>query len=72
MAKSIDDLSLQPLVIRLIDLLLESSAANTAQKYSFGWQRWKAWARSKLGVPVLPAILLQVPLYLTGLVDRAI
>ena len=35
-AKSIDDLSLQLLVPRLIDLSLESSAANTAQKYSFG------------------------------------
>ena len=71
-AKSIDNLSLQLLVPRLIDLSLESSAANTAQKYSFGWQSWKAWARLKLGVPMLPAIPLQVALYLTGLVDRAI
>ena len=36
------------------------------------WQRWKAWARLKLSVPVLPAIPLQVALYLTGLVDRTI
>ena len=71
-AKIIDDLSLQPSVARLIDLLLESSAVNTAQKYSFGWQRWKAWARLKLSVPVLPEIPLQVALYLTGLVDRTI
>ena len=71
-AKSIDNLSLQLLVPRLIDLSLESSEANTAQKYSFGWQRWKAWARLKLGVPMLLAIPLQVALYLTAFVDRAI
>lgn len=71
-ATSFHDPSFQPLVPRLIDLLLESSAANTAQKYSCGWQRWKAWARPKLGVSVLPAIPLQVALYLTELVDRAV
>jgi len=60
------------LVPRLIDLLLESSAANTVQKHSSSWQRWKAWARFKLAVPVLPAIPLQVAPYLTELVDRAV
>ena len=47
------------------------SATNTAYKYSKGWQRWKAWAHSKLGVPVLPAVPLQLALYLTELVERA-
>jgi len=60
---------LQPLVLHLIDLLLESSAANTVQKYSNGWQKWKAWSQSKLGVPVLSAISLQVALYLMELVN---
>lgn len=69
---SFHDPSLQPLVPRLIDLLLESSAANTAQKYSCSWQRWKAWARSKLGVTVLLAISLHVTLYLTEIVNRAV
>jgi len=55
-----------------LQLLLESSAANAVQKYCCDWQRWKAWACSKLGVPVLPAIPLQVALYLTELVDRAV
>ena len=59
------------MVPRLVDIVLESSAANTAYKYSNGWQRWKAWAHSKLGVPVLPAVPLQVALYLTELVERA-
>ena len=35
-AKSIDDPSLQPLVPRLLDLLLKFNAANTAQRYNFG------------------------------------
>ena len=63
---------MQPLVPHLIDLLLESSAANTVQKYINGWQKWKAWSQSKLGVPVLPAIPLQVALYLTELVNLAV
>ena len=52
--------------------MLDSSAANTAYKYSNGWQRWKTRAQSKLGVPVLPAVPLQVALYLTELVERAV
>ena len=48
------------------------SPANTAYKYSNGWQRWKAWAHSKLRVPVLPAVPLQVALYLTELVERVL
>ena len=56
----------------LIDVLLESSAANTAQKYSGGWQRWKLWAGAKLGVPTLPAIPLHLALYLTDLIERAL
>ena len=57
-------------VPHLVDIVLESSAANSAYKYNNGWQRWKAWAHSKLGVPVLPAVPLQVALYLTELVER--
>jgi len=63
---------LQALVPHLIGLLLESSTANTIQKYSDGWQKWKAWFQSKLGVPVLPAIPLQVALYLTELVNLTV
>ena len=58
------------MVPRLVDIVLESSTANTTYKYSNGWQRWKAWAHSKLGVPVLLAVPLQVALYLTELVER--
>ena len=59
------------MVPHLVDILLESSAANTAYKYSNGWQRWRTWAPSRLGVPVLPAVPLQA-LYLTELVERAV
>ena len=68
---SLEGPSLQPLVPHLIDLLLESSAA-MVQKYSNGWQKWKAWSQSKLGVPVLMAIPLQVALYLMELVNCAV
>ena len=60
------------MVPHLVDILVESSAATTAQKDSNGWQRWKAWALSKLGVSVLPAVPLQVALYLTELVGHAV
>ena len=60
------------MVPHLVDIVLESSAANTAYKYSNGWQKWKTWAQSKLGVPVLPAVPLQVALYLTEPVHRAV
>ena len=33
--------SLQLMVPRLTDIVLESSAANTAYKYSNGWRRWR-------------------------------
>ena len=52
--------------------MLGSSAANTAYKYSNGWQRWKTRAQFKLGVPVLPAVPLQVTLYLTELMEFAV
>ena len=52
--------------------LLDSRAADTACKYSNGWQRGKTQAQSKLGVPVLPPVPLQVALYLAKLVERAV
>ena len=57
---TLQDPSLKLMVPHLVVILLESSAANTAYKYSNGWQRWRTWAQSNLGVPVLPAVPLQV------------
>ena len=69
---SLQDPSLRLKVPHLLDILLKSCAATTAQKYSSGWQRWKAWARYKLGVSVLPAVPSQVAWYLTELVEHAV
>ena len=71
-AANLQDPSLQFIVPRLVDIVLESSTANTAYKYSNGWRRLKTLAQSKLGVPVLPAVRLQVALYLTELVECAV
>lgn len=67
----LEDPTLQQLVPQMMELLVGSSAANTVSKYSAGWKRWKSWAATKLGVPVLPAIPFQVSLYLTELVKNA-
>ena len=69
---NLQDLSLKLMVPHLVDILLECSTANTAYKYSNEWQRWKTWVQSKLGAPVLPAVPLQVALYLTELVEQAV
>ena len=52
--------------------MLDSSAGNAACKYSNGWKRWKTRGQSKLGVPVLSSVPLQVALYLVELMERAI
>ena len=55
-----------------LDIELDSRATNAAYKYSNGWPRWKTRAQSMLGVPVFPTVPLQVALYLTELVERAV
>jgi len=60
------------MVPHLVGIVLEPSAPSAAYKYSNGWRKWKTWAQSKLGVPVFPAVPLQVALYLTELVERAV
>ena len=72
LSSGLEDPSLQPLIPDLIDLLLHSNAANTVQKDSNGWQKWKFRSVSKLSVPTRPALPLQVSLYLTELVQRAV
>ena len=44
----------------------------TVHKYNTGWLKWRSWVQSKLvGIPALPAVPLQVALYLTELIQRA-
>ena len=69
---SLEDPSLQLLVPQMVDLLVGSSALNTVQKSSSKWKKWQAWAKPKLGVSVLPAVPLQVALYLTEVTKEAV
>ena len=56
----------------LVDIELDSRAINAAYKYRNGWSRWRTRVQSMLGVPVFLAVPLQVALYLTELVERAV
>ena len=50
---------------------MASKASNTVKKYSYAWSRWKAWANEKIGVPVLPAQLLMIALYINDLLESS-
>jgi len=53
-AASLSD-SLSDMVPGLIALQLDAKAPSTVLKYKSGWLRWREWALSKFGVPVIPA-----------------
>ena len=52
------------LVPDLLHLQFESKAPSTMQKYRSGWIRWREWADSKIGVPVIPANTLHIALFI--------
>ncbi|XP_068672923.1 uncharacterized protein [Montipora foliosa] len=56
----------------LLDLQLESKATSTLRKYNNGWSRWRRWASSKMGVPVIPAKPLHIALFITDLCQEAL
>ena len=66
------DSSLDALIPDMLELVLSSSADSTVRKYSQGWRRWSEWAKSKIGVPTIPAQPLSVALYPTCLVNKAV
>ena len=66
------DSSLDALIPDMLELVLGSSPDSTVRKYSQGWRRWSEWAKSKIGVPTIPAQPLSVALYLTCLVNKAV
>ena len=39
-------------------------------EYKSGWLRWREWALSKLGVPVIPAKPLHIALFISELAER--
>lgn len=71
-SRNLPDPTLQRAVPALLDLVFQSTAANTVSKYSNGWMKWRAWAGSKLEVPVLPAIPIHVALYLSEITEKAV
>ena len=66
-ANSLADPSLRELVPDLLHLQFESKAPSTVQKYRSGWIRWREWADSKFGVPVIPAKPLHIALFISDL-----
>ena len=52
-AASLSDSS-SDMVPDLIDVQLDAKAPSTVLKYKSGWLRWRKWALSKIGVPVIP------------------
>ena len=69
----LQDPSLLCLKSSLPDLVLHSNskAEKTILRNAYGWNRWKIWARSKIGVVYLPAQPICVALYLRDLLQTA-
>ena len=71
-ASDLEDPSLRRLVPDLLDLQLGSRAPSTLAKYKSGWLRWRAWASSKIGVPVIPAKPLHIALFISELASNCV
>ena len=74
MISSLSDAYLRSLMADLLELQLSSKSKvdSTLQRYKSGWLWWWQWATSKIGVPVIPAKLLHVALFLTELCKTAV
>ncbi len=67
----IQDPSLVSLASSLPRVVLNAKARNTTVRYAYGWNRWKIWSKSKIGVAYLPAQPMFVALYLRQFLDSA-
>ena len=56
--------SLSDMVPGLINLQLDAKVQSTVLKYKSGWLRWREWALSKVGAPVISAKPLHIALHL--------
>ena len=63
----LEDQLLPGLVPDLLDLQLGSRTPSTLTKCKSGWLRWRGWASSKIGVPVIPAKPLHIAMFITEL-----
>ena len=68
-AAALEDPLLRSLVPDLLDLQLGSRAPSTLTKYKSGWLRWRGWASSKIGFPVISAKPLHIALCITELTN---
>ena len=68
---SLSDSSLSDMVPGIIDLQLDAKAPSTALKYKSGWLRWREWAVSRIGVPVIPGKPLHVALFSSKLAKHS-
>ena len=69
--ESIQDPDLKALASHLPRVVLSGKAPSTASKYSGAFARWKRWALTKQGIPVLPASPLHFCLYLSFLIQKS-
>ncbi|CAB3997154.1 Integrase recombinase xerD-like [Paramuricea clavata] len=67
----IQDPSLVSLASSLSRVVLNAKDRNTTVRYAYGWNRWKIWSMSKIGVWYLPAQPMFVALYLRQFLDSA-
>ena len=63
--------SLSGMIPGLINLQLDAKAPSTVLEYKSGWLRWREWALSKFGVPVIPAKPLHIALFISELAKRS-
>ena len=70
-AASLSDSSLSDMVPGLIDLQLDAKAPSMVLKYNSGWLRWRKWALSKIGVPVIPVKPSHIALFISELTKRS-
>lgn len=68
-AAALENPLLRSLVPDLLDLHLGSRAPSSLTKYKSGWLRWRGWASSKIGVPVISAKPLHIALFITELTN---
>ena len=59
---SLEDTGLYGQIPLLLELVLSANAPSTIARYTGGWNRWRSWAKSRVGVPHVPAEPLYVAL----------
>ena len=69
---SLEDAGLYSQVPLLLELVLSANAPGTIARYTSGWNRWRSWSKSRVGVPHLPAEPLHVALYILELTYTAL